>query len=93
VEDIVVTRAFIGSSTNSSIDDLRDAARVVRGRKVAGTGWVILVPGDRCASSTKRDFEGHQGAGARAYLMSPAMIAAATIAGRLAELLHLELRN
>jgi 3-isopropylmalate/(R)-2-methylmalate dehydratase large subunit len=136
MEDIAITHAFIGSCTNSRIDDLRDAARVLRGRKVAGTVRAILVPGstavrrqaeaegldkvfieagfewrqsgcsmclamnddvlkpgDRCASSTNRNFEGRQGAGARTHLMSPAMVAAAAVAGRLADLRHLELRS
>jgi 3-isopropylmalate/(R)-2-methylmalate dehydratase large subunit len=136
MEDIAITHAFIGSCTNSRIDDLRDAARVLRGRKVAGTVRAMLVPGstavrrqaeaegldkvfieagfewrqsgcsmclamnddvlkpgDRCASSTNRNFEGRQGAGARTHLMSPAMVAAAAVAGRLADLRHLELRS
>ena len=110
------------------IEDLRDAANVVRGRKVAahvramivpgstlvreqaqaegladifiaaGFEWRqsgcsmclamnddVLAPGDRCASSTNRNFEGRQGAGARTHLMSPAMVAAAAISGRLAD--------
>jgi 3-isopropylmalate/(R)-2-methylmalate dehydratase large subunit len=49
-----------------------------------------LSPGERCASSTNRNFEGRQGAGGRTHLMSPAMVAAAAIAGRLADVRTLE---
>src|SRR4029079_15635007 len=49
-----------------------------------------LLPGERCASSTNRNFEGRQGAGGRTHLMSPAMVAAAAIAGRLADVRTLE---
>ncbi len=123
---IAISHAFIGSCTNARIEDLRDAARVVRGRRVAshvramivpgstlvrdqaeaeglaqvfrdaGFEWRqsgcsmclamnddVLAPGDRCASSTNRNFEGRQGAGARTHLMSPAMVAAAAICGHL----------
>jgi len=52
----------------------------------------VLEPGDRCASSTNRNFEGRQGAGARTHLMSPAMVAAAAIAGHLTDIRHLEPR-
>ncbi|PWC40346.1 isopropylmalate isomerase [Azospirillum sp. TSO22-1] len=125
---ITISHAFIGSCTNARIEDLRDAARVLRGRRVAegvramivpgssqvrrqaeaegldrvfteaGFEWRqsgcsmclamnddILEPGDRCASSTNRNFEGRQGPGARTHLMSPAMVAAAAVAGRLAD--------
>jgi 3-isopropylmalate/(R)-2-methylmalate dehydratase large subunit len=128
VDAIGIDHAFIGSCTNSRIEDLRDAARVLRGRRVAagvtaivvpgssevrrqaeaegldrvfleaGFEWRqsgcsmclamnddILGPGDRCASSTNRNFEGRQGAGARTHLMSPAMVAAAAIAGHIAD--------
>ncbi len=126
--EIEISHAFIGSCTNARIEDLRDAARVVRGRKVAahvramvvpgstqvraqaeaegiaqifldaGFEWRqsgcsmclamnddVLDPGDRCASSTNRNFEGRQGAGARTHLMSPAMVAAAAVSGRLTD--------
>lgn len=126
--DIAISHAFIGSCTNARIEDLRDAASVVRGRKVAahvramivpgstlvreqaqaegladifiaaGFEWRqsgcsmclamnddVLAPGDRCASSTNRNFEGRQGAGARTHLMSPAMVAAAAISGCLTD--------
>jgi 3-isopropylmalate/(R)-2-methylmalate dehydratase large subunit len=128
LSDIVISHAFIGSCTNARIEDLRDAASVVRGNKVAdhvramivpgstavrdqaeaeglaaifidaGFEWRqsgcsmclamnddVLAPGDRCASSTNRNFEGRQGAGARTHLMSPAMVAAAAITGRLTD--------
>jgi 3-isopropylmalate/(R)-2-methylmalate dehydratase large subunit len=128
LSDIVISHAFIGSCTNARIEDLRDAASVVRGNKIAdhvramivpgstavrdqaeaeglaaifidaGFEWRqsgcsmclamnddVLAPGDRCASSTNRNFEGRQGAGARTHLMSPAMVAAAAITGRLTD--------
>ncbi len=131
LSDIVISHAFIGSCTNARIEDLRDAARVVRGKHVAthvramivpgstevrdqaeaeglaaifidaGFEWRqsgcsmclamnddVLAPGDRCASSTNRNFEGRQGAGARTHLMSPAMVAAAAITGRLTDIRH-----
>ena len=125
LEDVAIDHAFIGSCTNGRIEDLRDAARVLRGRSVAPgvRGMVVpgstlvheqaeregldrvfldagfewrqsgcsmcvamnedhLLPGERCASSTNRNFEGRQGAGGRTHLMSPAMVAAAAVAGR-----------
>jgi 3-isopropylmalate/(R)-2-methylmalate dehydratase large subunit len=128
VEDIGIDRVFIGSCTNSRIDDLRAAARVAAGRKVsarvramvvpgsaavrmqaeaegldrifrdAGFDWREagcsmcvamnedrLAPGERCASTSNRNFEGRQGVGGRTHLMSPAMAAAAAIAGHLAD--------
>ena len=51
----------------------------------------VLSPGDRCASSTNRNFEGRQGAGARTHLMSPAMVAAAAVTGRLCDVRDLEI--
>jgi 3-isopropylmalate/(R)-2-methylmalate dehydratase large subunit len=127
-----IQRAFIGSCTNARISDLRDAAKVLRGRKVApgvramvvpgssevrrqaevegldrvfleaGFEWRqsgcslclamnddVLAPGERCASSTNRNFEGRQGAGGRTHLMSPAMVAAAAIVGRLTDVREL----
>jgi 3-isopropylmalate/(R)-2-methylmalate dehydratase large subunit len=126
--EIPIDRAFIGSCTNARIEDLRDAAMVLRGRKVAAGVRAMVVPGssavkrqaeaegldrifidagfewrqsgcsmclamnddvlsagERCASSTNRNFEGRQGAGGRTHLMSPAMVAAAAITGRLAD--------
>jgi 3-isopropylmalate/(R)-2-methylmalate dehydratase large subunit len=128
VSSIAIQRAFIGSCTNARIEDLRDAARVLAGRKIApgvmamvvpgsssvrraaeeegldqifiaaGFEWRqsgcsmclamnddILASGERCASSTNRNFEGRQGTGARTHLMSPAMVAAAAVAGHLAD--------
>jgi len=124
VTDVHVNTVFIGSCTNSRIEDLRLAAKVVSGRRVApnvralvvpGSGLVKqqaeqegladifkkagfewrepgcsmciamnpdrLVPGDRCASTSNRNFEGRQGPGGRTHLVSPAMAAAAAIAG------------
>jgi len=132
LQDIRIDRAFIGSCTNARIEDLRDAARVLRGRRVAsgvralvvpgssavrrqaeaegldrvfieaGFEWRqsgcsmclamnddVLAPGERCASSTNRNFEGRQGAGGRTHLMSPAMVAAAAVCGRLADVRRL----
>jgi 3-isopropylmalate/(R)-2-methylmalate dehydratase large subunit len=126
--EIAIDRVFIGSCTNGRIEDLRAAAAVVRGRKVAahvgamvvpGSGLVKrqaeaegldrifreagfewrepgcsmclamnadrLAPGERCASTSNRNFEGRQGRGGRTHLMSPAMAAAAAIAGRLVD--------
>ncbi|KAI8851553.1 aconitase family-domain-containing protein [Chytridium lagenaria] len=125
---IPVDKVFIGSCTNSRIEDLRSAAQIARGRKVApnvhamvvpGSGLVKrqaeaegldrifieagfdwreagcsmclgmnpdqLKPGERCASTSNRNFQGRQGPGGRTHLMSPAMAAAAAIAGRLAD--------
>jgi 3-isopropylmalate dehydratase len=129
MQDIPVDKVFVGSCTNARIEDLRAAAKVVRGKKVAGnvkramvvpgSGLVkqqaeaegldriftdagfewreagcsmclgmnpdILSPQERCASTSNRNFEGRQGAGGRTHLMSPAMAAAAAIAGHLAD--------
>jgi 3-isopropylmalate/(R)-2-methylmalate dehydratase large subunit len=126
ITDIQLDRVFIGSCTNSRIEDLRAAAAIARGRKVAsgvkqamvvpGSGLVKkqaeaegldrvfieagfewrkpgcsmclamnadrLQPGERCASTSNRNFEGRQGAGGRTHLVSPAMAAAAAVAGR-----------
>jgi 3-isopropylmalate/(R)-2-methylmalate dehydratase large subunit len=132
LDGLPISHAFIGSCTNSRIDDLRDAARVLRGRRVApgvralavpgstqvraqaeaegiaqvfrdaGFEWRQagcsmcvamnddhLGPGDRCASSTNRNFEGRQGPGARTHLMSPAMVAAAAVTGALTDVRRL----
>ncbi|KAN0104167.1 Aconitase family (aconitate hydratase) domain containing protein [Hyaloscypha variabilis] len=126
--DIKIDRVFIGSCTNSRIEDLRAAARVAKGRKVAesvyamivpGSGLVkqqaekegldvifkeagfdwreagcsmclamnpdVLSPGERCASTTNRNFEGRQGVGGRTHLVSPVMAIAAAIKGRMAD--------
>ncbi len=127
-EDIPIDRVFIGSCTNGRIEDLRLAAAVVAGRKVAPRVQAMVVPGsaqvraqaeaekldrifldagfewreagcsmcvamnddrlqpgERCASTSNRNFEGRQGIGGRTHLMSPAMAAAAAIAGHLAD--------
>uniref|UniRef100_E6QI60 3-isopropylmalate dehydratase n=1 Tax=mine drainage metagenome TaxID=410659 RepID=E6QI60_9ZZZZ len=124
LEDVPIDRVFIGSCTNSRIEDLRAAASIVRGHKVstrvqamvvpgselvkeqaekegldvifreAGFDWRepgcsmclgmnpdILSPGERCASTSNRNFEGRQGRGGRTHLVSPEMAAAAAIAG------------
>ncbi|GGI25805.1 MULTISPECIES: 3-isopropylmalate dehydratase large subunit [Bradyrhizobium] len=128
IQSVPIDFAFIGSCTNSRIEDLRDAAEVFRGRRVAagvraivvpgsthvraqaeaeglakvftdaGVEWRqsgcsmclamnddVLKPGERCASSTNRNFEGRQGPGARTHLMSPAMVAAAAVTGHIAD--------
>jgi 3-isopropylmalate/(R)-2-methylmalate dehydratase large subunit len=128
METIRIDRAFIGSCTNGRIDDLRAAAAIARGRRLAEgvRGMVVpgstavhdqaeqegldkiflaagfewrqsgcsmcvamnddyLEPGERCASSTNRNFEGRQGAGGRTHLMSPAMVVAAAVSGHLAD--------
>ena len=129
ISEIAIDKVFIGSCTNSRIEDLRAAAGVVRGRHiaanvklamvVAGSGLVKreaeaegldkiflaagfewrepgcsmclgmnddrLSPGERCASTSNRNFEGRQGAGGRTHLVSPEMAAAAAIAGRFAD--------
>jgi 3-isopropylmalate/(R)-2-methylmalate dehydratase large subunit len=128
MKEIAVDRVFLGSCTNGRIEDLRAAAKVVAGRKVAdtvramvvpGSGLVkaqaedegldeifknagfewreagcsmclgmnpdILEPGERCASTSNRNFEGRQGRGGRTHLLSPAMAAAAAVTGKLAD--------
>lgn len=135
LSDIAIDKVFIGSCTNSRIEDLRDAASVVRrlGQKLAsnvrlamvvpGSGLVKaqaeregldrvfkaagfewrepgcsmclamnddrLEPGERCASTSNRNFEGRQGAGGRTHLVSPAMAAAAAIEGRFVDVSRL----
>jgi 3-isopropylmalate/(R)-2-methylmalate dehydratase large subunit len=124
IQEIRIDRVFIGSCTNSRIEDLRIAAKIAQGKKVAshvramvvpgsqqvkrqaeaegldrifleaGFEWResgcsmclgmnpdILQPGERCASTSNRNFEGRQGRGGRTHLVSPAMAAAAAIAG------------
>jgi 3-isopropylmalate/(R)-2-methylmalate dehydratase large subunit len=126
--DIPIDKVFIGSCTNARIEDLRAAATVVKGRKVAsgvtamvvpGSGMVKqqaeaegldrifldagfqwrlpgcsmclgmnpdrLQPGERCASTSNRNFEGRQGPGGRTHLMSPMMAVAAAVAGRISD--------
>jgi 3-isopropylmalate/(R)-2-methylmalate dehydratase large subunit len=126
IAEIRIDKVFIGSCTNSRIEDLRAAAEIVNGRTVASSVKLALVvpgsglvkrqaeaegldrvfrdagfewrepgcsmclamnddrlePGERCASTSNRNFEGRQGAGGRTHLVSPAMAAAAAIAGR-----------
>ena len=124
IEDVSVDRVFIGSCTNARLEDLRAAAKVLKGYKVsrtvralvvpgsqavkraaevegldavfreAGFEWReagcsmclgmnpdTLAPGERCASTSNRNFEGRQGKGGRTHLVSPAMAAAAAVAG------------
>jgi 3-isopropylmalate/(R)-2-methylmalate dehydratase large subunit len=131
--EIEVQNVFIGSCTNSRIEDLRAAADVLRGRhKAEGVKWAIVVPGsglvkaqaeaegldkvfldaglewrepgcsaclamnpdkvpagERCASTSNRNFTGRQGPGARTHLVSPAMAAAAAVTGRLTDVREL----
>jgi 3-isopropylmalate/(R)-2-methylmalate dehydratase large subunit len=132
LREIAVDRVFLGSCTNSRIEDLRAAAAVIDGRRVAGSvramvvpgsaqvkaqaetegldriftaagfEWRgagcsmclgmnpdILAPGERCASTSNRNFEGRQGRGGRTHLMSPAMAAAAAVTGRLTDVREL----
>jgi 3-isopropylmalate/(R)-2-methylmalate dehydratase large subunit len=129
MQEIALDRVFIGSCTNSRIGDLRAAADVVKGRKVAssvhamvvpgseqvraqaeregldevfkaaGFDWRtagcsmclgmnpdILSPGERCASTSNRNFEGRQGRGGRTHLVSPQMAAAAAVEGRFVDI-------
>jgi 3-isopropylmalate/(R)-2-methylmalate dehydratase large subunit len=129
IEDIGIDRVFIGSCTNSRIEDLRAAARVAKGHHVsarvramvvpgsqtvkraaeqeglhrifqdAGFEWResgcsmclgmnpdILQPGERCASTSNRNFEGRQGRGGRTHLVSPMMAAAAAIEGHFTDI-------
>src|SRR6266849_999448 len=95
ITDIALDRVFIGSCTNGRIEDLRAVARVVDGKIVKpGFEWREpgcsmclamnpdkLAPGERCASTSNRNFEGRQGYKGRTHLVSPAMAAAAAIAG------------
>jgi 3-isopropylmalate/(R)-2-methylmalate dehydratase large subunit len=135
IEDIRIDRVFIGSCTNARLGDLRAAASIVQGRKVArsvramvvpgsqqvkaeaerlgldrifkeaGFEWResgcsmclgmnpdILKPGERCASTSNRNFEGRQGKGGRTHLVSPPMAAAAAIAGHFVDIRQWSLR-
>jgi 3-isopropylmalate/(R)-2-methylmalate dehydratase large subunit len=130
--DVRIDKVFIGSCTNARIEDLRSAAQVVSGRRVAdgvhaivvpgsarvkaqaeeeglrevfesaGFEWRragcsmclgmnpdVLAPGERCASTSNRNFEGRQGAGGRTHLLSPAMAAAAALAGHFTDVREL----
>ena len=129
IVEIAIDKVFLGSCTNGRIEDLRAAAEVVKGHKIAstvsaivvpGSGLVkrqaeeegldvvfkdagfewrepgcsmclgmnpdILLPGERCASTSNRNFEGRQGAGGRTHLVSPQMAAAAAIAGHFVDI-------
>ncbi|MEM0942542.1 MAG: 3-isopropylmalate dehydratase large subunit [Pseudomonadota bacterium] len=129
LQDVAIDTVFIGSCTNGRIEDLREVARVMEGRRVKdgiramivpGSGLVRaqaeeegiaqklieagfdfrmagcsmclgmnpdqLSPGERCASTSNRNFEGRQGKGGRTHLMSPAMAAAAAVTGRLTDI-------
>ncbi len=129
LEDVKIDKVFIGSCTNARIEDLRAAAAVIKGHKVASHVQAIIVPGsglvkeqaekegldkifldsgfewrdagcsmclgmnsdrlqpgERCASTSNRNFEGRQGRGGRTHLLSPAMAAAAAITGKLTDI-------
>ena len=129
INEITLDRVFIGSCTNGRIEDLREAAQVIKGKKVsetvgamvvpgstlvknqaeeegldkifidAGFDWReagcsmclgmnpdILSPGERCASTSNRNYEGRQGAGGRTHLVSPKMAAAAAIYGKFVDI-------
>jgi 3-isopropylmalate/(R)-2-methylmalate dehydratase large subunit len=131
ITDIKIDKVFIGSCTNSRIEDLRLAASFAKGKKVSktvqamvvpGSGLVkqqaetegldhvfreagfewreagcsmclamnadVLKPGERCASTSNRNFEGRQGAGGRTHLVSPAMAVAAAIEGHFVDIRH-----
>jgi 3-isopropylmalate/(R)-2-methylmalate dehydratase large subunit len=130
VTDIVIDKVFIGSCTNARIEDMRAAAKVVAGKRIAGNVKLAMIvpgsglvkrqaeqegldqifraagfewrepgcsmclgmnadqlsPGERCASTSNRNFEGRQGAGGRTHLVSPAMAAAAAVAGHFVDI-------
>ncbi len=133
LQDIMVDRVFIGSCTNGRIEDLREVAKLVKGKKVAGSVSAMIVPGsglvkeqaekegldkiftaagfdwrepgcsmclamnadklapgERCASTSNRNFEGRQGRGGRTHLMSPVMAAAAAVTGHLTDVRELK---
>ena len=134
ITDIVIDRVFIGSCTNARLEDLIEASKVVKGKKVsskvramvvpgsqlvkknaemmgldkifkdAGFEWResgcsmclgmnpdILAKGERCASTSNRNFEGRQGSGGRTHLVSPVMAAAAAIYGHFVDVRELDL--
>ncbi|MCI1693613.1 3-isopropylmalate dehydratase large subunit [Aneurinibacillus aneurinilyticus] len=136
ITEIEIDRVFIGSCTNGRIEDLRAAAKIANGHKVAstvnamvvpGSGMVkeqaekeglhtifieagfewrepgcsmclamnpdVLSPGERCASTSNRNFEGRQGRGGRTHLVSPEMAAAAAIAGRFVDVRKWEVKE
>ncbi|MCX7135389.1 MAG: aconitase family protein, partial [Proteobacteria bacterium] len=130
LSDIAVDRVFIGSCTNSRIEDIRAAAAVAKLGRAKVTAWVVpgsrtvqrqaeqegldriftaagfewrdpgcslctaingdqLQPGERCASTSNRNFKGRQGTGGRTHLVSPAMAAAAALTGHLTDVREL----
>lgn len=133
IQDVNIQHVFIGSCTNSRISDLRSAAEIVKGKKVADSVTAVVVPGsqqvkeqaeqegldkifldagfewrdsgcsaclgmnpdiipegERCASTSNRNFEGRQGKGARTHLVSPVMAAAAAITGKFTDVRQLQ---
>jgi len=102
IEEITLDRVFIGSCTNSRIGDLRAAASMVGGRKVADGVYAMVVPGSQQVKAQAeaeglhevfRNFEGRQGRGARSHLVSPQMAAAAAIEGRFVDIREWETVN
>ena len=136
IEEIKIDRVFLGSCTNARIEDLRSAAKIVKGKKISknvnamvvpgsmlvkiqaekegldeifkdsGFEWReagcsmclgmnpdILIPGERCASTSNRNFEGRQGKGGRTHLVSPQMAAAAAIKGYFSDIRNWDLDN
>jgi len=134
ITDINIDRVFIGSCTNARLEDLIEASKVVKGKKVSkkvramvvpgsqmvkkeaekmgldkifkeanfdwresgcsmclGMNPDILKPGERCASTSNRNFEGRQGAGGRTHLVSPVMAAAAAIVGHFVDVREMEI--
>lgn len=132
LQDVTIDKVFIGSCTNGRIEDLREVAKLAKGRKVADSVYAMIVPGsglvkeqaeaegldkifveagfdwrepgcsmclamnadklkagERCASTSNRNFEGRQGRGGRTHLLSPAMATAAAIKGALADVREL----
>jgi 3-isopropylmalate/(R)-2-methylmalate dehydratase large subunit len=128
MSEIRIDKVFLGSCTNGRIEDLRAAAKVVEGKRIAGHVQAMVVPGsglvkhqaeeegldrvfldagfewrepgcsmclgmnpdqlqpgERCASTSNRNFEGRQGKGGRTHLVSPAMAAAAALSGHIAD--------
>ncbi len=134
ISEVAVDKVFIGSCTNSRIEDLRAAAKVAEGRRIASNVKLALVvpgsglikkqaeeegldkifvtagfewrepgcsmclamnadrlePGERCASTSNRNFEGRQGQGGRTHLVSPAMAAAAAVTGHFVDIRKLD---
>jgi len=136
IEDIAIDRVFIGSCTNARLEDIRAAARVIHGYKIANRIHAMVVPGsqqvkhaaesegldkvfteagfewresgcsmclgmnadrlqpgERCASTSNRNFEGRQGAGGRTHLVSPAMAAAAAVTGHFVDVRHWQYKD